>query len=101
MLHIPNAGPNLVVSLFNDANPMSFANAVVDYELAFPCRGADRHTTWLFTPNGSSRWTGAAIDATLADVKGSEAHALAAPAEWPEIENFRGFSMILSLVSKA
>lgn len=61
-------GPNLVVSLFNDTNPMAFANAIVDYELAFPCRGKQRAKTWLFTPDGSSRWSESAIDGTLRDI---------------------------------
>ena len=61
-------GPSLVTSLYNTANPMSFACAIVDYELLFPCRGAARRRTWLFTPDGSSRWSGTAIDRTLRDV---------------------------------
>ena len=61
-------GPNLITSLYNTDNPMSFAAAIVDYELAFPCRGRERARTWLFTPDGSARWSGAAIDRTLADV---------------------------------
>ena len=61
-------GPNLITSLYNTDNPMSFAVAIVDYELAFPCRGGDRNKAWLFTPDGTARWSGSAIDATLADV---------------------------------
>ena len=61
-------GPNLIASMYNSANPMSFASAMVAYELLFPCRGTDRKSTWLFTPDGTNRWTPSGIDATLRDV---------------------------------
>jgi hypothetical protein len=47
---------------------MSFAAAMVAYELLFPCRGAARRNTWLFTPDGVHRWTPHGIDSTLRDV---------------------------------
>ena len=61
-------GPNLICSLYNVDNPMSFAAAVVDYELAFPLRGSERRSAHLFTPDGRKRWTASQIDSTLAAV---------------------------------
>jgi hypothetical protein len=61
-------GPNLVTSMHNPANPMSFATALIDYERLFPLRGAERRTAPLFTPDGAKRWTGPLIDSTLAGV---------------------------------
>ena len=61
-------GPSLVALLLNADNPMSFAAAVVDYELAYPLRGAARRTTPLFTTDGVTPWTGSLIDATLTAV---------------------------------
>ena len=58
-------GKSLVTLLYNRANPMSFAVALADYEVAYPCRGHDRLRTPLFTSDGSTRWTGALIDQTL------------------------------------
>ena len=59
-------GPNLISLLFNPANPMSFAAALVDYELTYPLRGLEaRQLAPLFTYNGRNRWTGNLIDATL------------------------------------
>jgi hypothetical protein len=61
-------GPSLVSSLYNRENPMSFAAAIIDYELAYPLRGEARKTTPLFTTDGATPWTGALIDATLTAV---------------------------------
>jgi hypothetical protein len=59
-------GPNLVSLLYNPNNPMSFAAALVDYELKHPLRGLDaRQLAPLFTYDGKNRWTGNLIDATL------------------------------------
>ena len=58
-------GPSLVTLLYNRDNPMSFACAFVDYELAYPCSGTERLTRRLFTTDGSAPWTGALIDSTL------------------------------------
>ena len=78
-------GPSLVVSLFNVDNPMSFANAIVAYELLFPLHGMARRRTPLFTVDGSTRWSASRIDTTLSGVmhatltaqerKGKTAHA--------------------------
>ena len=61
-------GPSLVALLLNTENPMSFAAAVVDYELAYPLHGAARRTTPLFTTDGATPWTGPLIDTTLTAV---------------------------------
>ena len=61
-------GPNLIVSLYNTSNPLSFAAAIIEYELAYPLRGAARSKAWLFTPDGSNRWTESLIDSTLRSV---------------------------------
>ena len=61
-------GPSLVSSLYDPANPMSFAAAIIDYERRFPLRGAERRTTPLFTTDGVTAWTGGRIDGTLKDV---------------------------------
>ena len=61
-------GPNLVTSLYNPLNPMSFAVALVDYYTLWPLRGAARAATPLFTTDGRTRWTEKQIDTTLADV---------------------------------
>ena len=61
-------GPNLISLSYNPDNPMSFAVALIDYYVDFPVRGAARHTTPLFTTDGVSRWTDAALDAVLAGV---------------------------------
>ena len=61
-------GPSLVASLYNRANPMSYAVAAVDYELRFPLRGAARRSAPLFTPDGKSKWTASRLDATFAGV---------------------------------
>ena len=58
-------GPSLVTLLFNLDNPMSFAAAFVAYELQYPCRGAARTRTPLFTTDGVTRWSGGLIDDTL------------------------------------
>ena len=47
---------------------MSFAAAVVAYELTYPLRGAARRTTPLFTTDGATPWTGSLIDTTLTAV---------------------------------
>ena len=61
-------GPNLITSLYNPLNPMSFAVALVDYYALYPVRGAARATTPLFTTDGRTRWTERQIDTTLSDV---------------------------------
>ena len=70
-------GPSLVSSLYNPSNLMSYAAAVVAYEIAFPLRGAARATTPLFTTDGTARWTPSLIDSTLSGVM----RATLAPAE--------------------
>jgi hypothetical protein len=61
-------GQHLVSLLYNKANPMSFAVALVDYLSLFPVRGRDRLTTPLFTTDGKTPWTASLIDTTLANV---------------------------------
>ena len=70
-------GPSLVTLLYNPNNPMSFAAAFVDYELTYPCRGAERLTTPMFTTDGKQPWTGKLIDATLK----AAMHATLSPAQ--------------------
>ena len=61
-------GPSLVTLLYNTANPMSFAAAMLAYELEYPCRGAMRRSAPLFTTDGTQRWSGKLVDATLTAV---------------------------------
>jgi hypothetical protein len=61
-------GQHLVSLLYNRANPMSFAVALVDYLIMFPVRGAAKATTPLFTTDGKTPWTASQIDTTLANV---------------------------------
>ena len=50
----------------NRTNRSSFAAAMVDYELAYPVRGAARYTAPLFVQDGKDkRWTASSIDRTL------------------------------------
>ena len=47
-------------------NVSNFAAALVDFELAHPCRGAARRTAPLFVQDGKHKaWTASAIDRTL------------------------------------
>ena len=61
-------GPSLVSLLYNPDNPMSFAAAFVQYELAYPLRGAARLRTPMFTTDGVTAWTENLIDSTLTAV---------------------------------
>ena len=61
-------GQHLVSLLYNRANPMSFAVAIVDYLIMFPVRGSARATTPLFTTDGKTPWTASQIDTTLTNV---------------------------------
>ena len=47
---------------------MSFAAAMVEYDMESPCRGAMRRSAPLFTTDGTQRWSGKLIDATLTAV---------------------------------
>ena len=59
-------GPTPMVFAFDRANAANVAAALVDFELAFPCRGAARHNAPLFTQDGQRKaWTASAIDRTL------------------------------------
>ena len=55
-----------MVFAFDRANAANVAAALVDFELAFPCRGAARHNAPLFTQDGQRKaWTASAIDRAL------------------------------------
>ena len=59
-------GASTRVFKFNRANTSNFAAAIVDFELAFPLRGAARNVAPLFVQDGKhKRWTASAIDRTL------------------------------------
>ena len=59
-------GPTPMVFTLDRANAANFAAALVDFELAFPCRGSARNGTPLFTQDGRRKaWTASAIDRTL------------------------------------
>jgi len=59
-------GPTPTVFTFDRQNISNFAAALVDFELAHPCRGAARATAPLFVQDGKVKaWTASAIDRTL------------------------------------
>jgi len=59
-------GPTPMVFSFDRGNVSNFAAALVDFELAHPCRGAARRTAPLFVQDGKHKaWTASAIDRTL------------------------------------